>query len=260
MKVDGEASLLLNEHLGTGGHANVSSTGPVLGQSPAQKAFEKLGSGSAAPAVAAKVGGGGRGRHQRGRRRRGRPEGQIEGGLKGRVKAEWRFDAGGASNTCDGIGGMLTLLGGLGASAALPKPFDQAFGGAVFKSFMPQLQHCRFSVGGTVGGDADIKTAGGLAELKLHGNAEVMENFELKKDAHGNLVSERTRTLQAQIGATARGGAGLRRLGQVPRLRRPRRDRPPDAQLRPSDRRDPPEARPAARSRSASGPRTSRRT
>ena len=53
MKVDGQASLLLNEHLGTGGHANVSSTGPVLGQSPAQKAFEKLGSGSA---VAAKVG------------------------------------------------------------------------------------------------------------------------------------------------------------------------------------------------------------
>ena len=127
----------------------------------------------------------------------GGPNGEVEGGLKGRVNAEWKFDANGAANTCDGIGGMLRLLAGLGASAALPKPFDQAFGAAVFKSYMPHLEHCRFSVGGTIGGDADLKK-GGLAEIKLHGSAEVMENFELKKDAHGNLVSERTRTLQAQ--------------------------------------------------------------
>jgi hypothetical protein len=137
VKVDGESALLLNELSGADAHLNVSDTSGAL--TPTQQAFDKLGAGGAAPAVAAKVGAavaeGAQGASQA-----ASPGGQrmeIEGGLKGRVKAEWRFDAAGAATSCDGIGGMLTLLGGLGASAALPKPFDQAMGGAVFKSFMP---------------------------------------------------------------------------------------------------------------------------
>jgi hypothetical protein len=208
VKVTGEAALLANELIGKEAHAGLTDTGPVL--TPTAQAFNALGGSGPAPAVAAKIGGAvaGAGDAATSTGDAASPGGtraEIDAGLKGSVNAEWRFDAVNATTSCDGIGGMLALLGGLGASAALPAPFNQIGGQAVFKSFMPNLQTCRFSVGGVASADVDVK-AGGLADIKLRGGAEVMENVELTRDQAGKLVAVRTRTLQADLDATAVAG------------------------------------------------------
>ena len=202
VKVNGEARVLANELIGQQTHGGVTSTGPAL--SSKQQAFDKL---AGAPAVAAKIGGAvaDAGTSAGAAAQPGGTRAEIEAGLKGSVNAVWRFNAAGAQTSCDGIGGMLTLLGGLGASAALPSPFNQMAGGEVFKSFIPNLQSCRFSVGGVAGADVDVKT-GGLADFKLGLGAEVAENIELTGDGHGGLVAKRTRTIQADLDATALAG------------------------------------------------------
>jgi hypothetical protein len=234
VKVDGEAALLLNELVGEDAHVGVAATGGGADGAPAgqmAQAWNALAGGGApapavpaapapaAPALGAAAAGAGAlasapnvvTANTAGAEAGGVDAGQGEraeanAGLKGSVHAVWQFNAAAASTSCEGVGGMLTLLAGLGVAAALPSPFNQMAAQAVGRGFMNELQVCRFSAGLHGGAEADLK-AGSLADVKLRGSAELMENVELRRDPSTNqLVALRTRTATAELDATALAG------------------------------------------------------
>ena len=170
VKVDGEGALLLNELVGGDAHVGVDATG-LLGDGGPEgqmaQAWNALAGGDAATAAAAPgptaagalvpvganaltadAGGADVGRAKRA---------EVDAGVKGSMHAEWRFDSTAAPTSCEGVGGLLTLLAGLGLAAALPPPFNQVASQAVAFGFMDELEVCRFSVGLHVGAEADLK-------------------------------------------------------------------------------------------------------
>ncbi len=232
VKVDGEGALLLNELVGGDAHVGVGATGLLGDGAPegqmaqAWNALAGVGApdGAAAPdggpaapaapgatatgalapvatnAVAADAGGADVGRAKRA---------EVNAGVKGSAHAEWQFDATAAPTSCEGVGGLLTLLAGLGLAAALPPPFNQVASQGVARGFMDELQVCRFSVGLHLGAEADLK-AGNLADIQVNGSAELMDNIELRRDpATNQLVAVQTRTATASLDATALGGLAL---------------------------------------------------
>jgi hypothetical protein len=224
VKVDGMAALLLNELVGSDAHVGVGATGVATDGAPAgqmARAWNALASGGGTPAgppggaspglpaasnaLAANAVGVDAGGAEAG----GTERAEVDAGLKGTVHAEWRFDAEAAPTSCEGVGGMLTLLAGLGLAATLPSPFNQMAAQAVGRGFMNEMQVCRFSAGLHAGAEADLK-AGNLADVKLRGSAELMENVELRRDLGTNqLVAVRTRTATTELDATALAGLAV---------------------------------------------------
>lgn len=109
---------------------------------------------------------------------------KVEGGVKGKTETTYAFSVGGTN--CDGLGGMVTLLGALGLSHALPAPFDSAAGAATQAVFRKNMRSNLFTVSGLVTGAFDLGSRAGFDKLKAQLTGQVDETVGIRdgKEVH----------------------------------------------------------------------------
>ena len=240
VKVSGDATVFLNETVGGEEHAEAGATAAPQLTGSLAGAWQALGGGGATAAGA----GGGGGQPATPAAAAGLPAGgpaptagsstgaggstpsgpaaavgadagrklEANAGIRGSTESEWHFDAAAARTSCDGVGGLVTLLSGLGVAQVLPAPFNTFGPAAVQRGFMRQLTASRFSAG--LAGEIKVDlVAGGLGQLRGRLGGDISENIQMVRDpVTGELVATRTRTLTGELDATALGpftAAGL---------------------------------------------------
>ena len=206
VKLSGDATIFLNETFGGDTHAEVGVTGaaPQVAGSLAA-AWHALTTGSTSPAaggsaqqaggalVPAGAGGSSAATDSTGAAAGGGRQVEVNAGIRGSSETEWLFQATKARTSCEGIGGLVTLLAGLGVAQALPAPFNSLGAAAVQSGFMDQMQSSRFSVGLAGEVKADLTTEG-VGKLRGRLGGDVSENVQIVRDhVTGQLVTERGR-------------------------------------------------------------------
>lgn len=240
VKLSGDATIFLNETLGGERHVEAGATGappqltgslapawlalttgsPTAAGGPAAPAGAAGGPGVAAPAAAAgaivPAGGGEAASTTSGGAVGAGRQIEVNAGVRGTSETEWRFQATRARTSCEGVGGLVTLLAGLGVAQALPAPFNQLGAAAVQRGFMDQLISSKFSVGLAGEVRADLTTEG-VGKLRGRLGADVSENIQIVRDPlTGQLITTRFRTITGELDAAALGpftAGGLERFG-----------------------------------------------
>ena len=236
--VSGNATIFLNETVGQEAHAEAGGTGaapqlPAGALAPAWLALNGHPTTPALPAGAADSGatgapgalapssataaapaGGAAAPTEDAAAGAGR-EIEVNAGIRGTTETEWHFNARAARTSCEGVGGLVTLLSGLGVAGVLPAPFNQLGAAAVQRGFMNEMTSSKFSAG--LAGDVrvDLRTEG-IGRLRGRLGGDVSENVQTVRDPlTGQLVTTRTRTITGELDTTALGpftAGGLERF------------------------------------------------
>jgi hypothetical protein len=131
----------------------------------------------------------------------------AEAGYKGKVEMTYVFDASqpGADRTCDGVGGMVAMLGGLGLGALLPAPFN-AVGGGVQGDYSNHLTACSITLAEYANAQVDLKSDGvGGLQAAVSGEAGVTLGRERQLDPDTNKPTDEwvdTATIFGTLGAS----------------------------------------------------------
>lgn len=97
--------------------------------------------------------------------------GEVEGGLKGSANLKFSFPTAGAT-TCEGAGGVASLLGALGVAAGLPAPLDMLARSGVVGSWEGNLVSNTVTMAVAGGVQVELSEEG-IGALKGQGQAEV---------------------------------------------------------------------------------------
>jgi hypothetical protein len=157
----------------------------------------------------------------------GGPKGTVEAGLKGSLAMTYTFDASADKTSCDGAGGLASLLASQGFGALLPAPFGTIVSAAGRSGWEHRLTACKFGAASFGGAQFEL-TGGGLEDLKAKVEAEqgatVKRTFALgeqgKRGASQGTEAELYRTLGADLSAKVTslsgvGGAGAATTGKM---------------------------------------------
>ncbi len=96
--------------------------------------------------------------------------GEVEGGVKGSANLKFSFPTAGAT-TCEGAGGVASLLGALGVAASLPAPLDVLAKSGVVGGWEGNLVSNTVTMGIAGGGQVEVSEEG-LGALKAQGQGE----------------------------------------------------------------------------------------
>jgi hypothetical protein len=131
----------------------------------------------------------------------------AEAGYKGKVEMTYVFDGSqpGADKTCDGVGGMVAMLGGLGVGALLPAPFN-AIGGGIQGDYANHLIACSVTLSQYGNAKVDVKNDGiGGLQAAVSGEAGVTVGRERQLDPNTNKPTDEwvdTATIFGSVGAS----------------------------------------------------------
>ncbi|MBW3662361.1 MAG: hypothetical protein KY469_04600 [Actinobacteria bacterium] len=142
-------------------------------------------------------------------------KGRVEGGYRGTLTGTFEFNKGGDDDTCDGLGGMVTFLGGLGAAGVLPAPFNAMAHAGTVASFADRATSLRFRVADYVEAEGEA-SALGTVDLKGTALAERFAETELALNQQGGGATQSvTVGMSASVGVEGKAGLpGVARLVQ----------------------------------------------
>lgn len=181
VSITGDAMLYVNAGVGKASGADVKVDLPGGGKGNASKVWEQLGGGSKAPAAPAQGGGGGVD-----------AKGDLDVGYRAQTALVYGFTAG--ATNCEGLGGLVTLLGVLGIKGGGGFLGELAMLGAQ-ESFEKNLQSRKLTIAEGVVMSGEVKNAFGKAGVKVTGEAGVTAGQE--RDESGKMVD----TLELFVGA-----------------------------------------------------------
>jgi membrane protein involved in colicin uptake len=182
--ITGDAMLYANLGAGKASGADVKVDLPGGGKGNVSKVWEKLG-GAGGNQPAAPAGGGGGGGME--------AKGDLDMGYRAQTALVYGFTAG--ATNCEGLGGLVTLLGVLGIKGAGGFLGELAMLGAQ-ESFEKNLQSRKMTIAEGVVMSGEVKNAFGKAGIKVSGEAGM--TYGQERDDKGKLVD----TLELFVGGS----------------------------------------------------------
>ncbi len=125
--------------------------------------------------------------------------GEVEGGVKGSANLKFFFPTAGAT-TCEGAGGVASLLGALGVAASLPAPLDVLAKSGVVGSWQGNLVSNTVTMGIAAGGQVEVSKEG-LGALKAQGQGEAYVTTGVERPDPSTLGGTPTPAAGAVAGA-----------------------------------------------------------